>query len=158
MSLPDKDAGFILVKAALKKACLDILNKKLNSLNQSLQEINESSNQESKSSAGDKHETTKALMHIEQEKLGKQIELIRTQIEEVEKIQTEKRQMTISNGSVIQTDQATFYIAAAIGKTELDGKDYFIISIHSPIAQAMIKSDLKKFDLNGKLYVIKELL
>lgn len=145
-------------KSALKALCLQLLQQKLADLKQSMQEVSDASNQESKSSAGDKHETTKAMMQIEQEKIGKQIELIRTQIAEVERIQTEVKQTTVANGSLILTDQGNFYVAAALGKIKLKEEEYIIISLHSPIGNAILKSDQKSFDLNGRKYQIKRIV
>ena len=60
-------------KQKLLQACSDHLKEKINSLNSIINEVYESSNSESKSSAGDKHETTKAMMQLELEKLGTQL-------------------------------------------------------------------------------------
>jgi len=158
MSFSKKDEEFSLQKSAIKTLCLQLLHQKLDSLNQSMKDVSDASNQDSKSSAGDKHETTKAMMQIEQEKIGKQIELIRTQIAEVERIQTELKQTTVANGSLILTDQGNFYVAAALGKIKLKEEEYIFISIHSPIGNAILKSDQKSFDLNGRKYQIKRIV
>lgn len=158
MPLKGEEQLFVEQKIALKNTCLHLLNEKLNNLNQSLLEVNEASNLESKSSAGDKHETAKSMMQIEQEKIGKQIDQIRTQIDEVQRIQTDKKQTTLANGALIMTDQGNFYVATALGKILCDQKEYFVISLLSPIANAILKSDQKKFELNGKEYVINSIV
>lgn len=158
MSFSKKDEVFSLQKSALKAYCLQLLHQKLADLNQSMMDVRDASNQESKSSAGDKHETTKAMMQIEQEKIGMQIELIRIQITEVERIQTELKQTTVANGSLILTDQGNFYIAAALGKIKLKKEEFIIISLHSPIGNAILKSNQKSFDLNGRKYQIKRIV
>ena len=62
-------------------------------------------------------------------------------------------------GSIVKTDSMTFFIANSIGKVDLDGNEYYIISMLSPIGQ-LIKSKTKghQFEFNGKKYVITEVL
>ena len=60
------------MKLKIHSHCLQILNQKIEELSNALNTATESANNETKSSAGDKHETARAMMQIEQEKLGKQ--------------------------------------------------------------------------------------
>jgi hypothetical protein len=53
-------------------------------------ELMESNKQEGKSSAGDKHETAAAQVHLELEKLGKQMQEHNRRIEEVERFNPSK--------------------------------------------------------------------
>ena len=73
-------------KQKIFAACLASLDEKINSLKTSLLELEEGSENDTKSSAGDKHETARAMMQIEQEKLGKQLNELLEQKNSVEKI------------------------------------------------------------------------
>ena len=73
------DKQVLELKSAILNECRRLMAEKLDKLLSSLNEVSESSNSDSKSSAGDKHETTKAMMQIEQEKLSKQIAEAKTQ-------------------------------------------------------------------------------
>jgi hypothetical protein len=62
-------------------------------------------------------------------------------------------------GSLVKTDSLTFFIAISIGKVEIESNDYYIVSMLSPIGQLMkTKSKGYEFELNGKTYLITEIL
>ncbi len=105
--------------------------------------MSESSNAESKSSAGDKHETSKAMMQLEIEKLGTQLKEAELQLEEFEKINFTKNFQSIEQGSLVETNKGYFLIASSIGKIEVDGKTVFVISNKSPLALKLIGSKQK---------------
>ena len=73
-------------KQKLIQRCSNYLKDKINSLNAIINEVSEASNSENKSSAGDKHETSKAMMQLEIEKLGTQLKEAELQLLEFEKI------------------------------------------------------------------------
>ncbi|HRD37690.1 MAG TPA: 3-oxoacyl-ACP synthase, partial [Bacteroidia bacterium] len=61
------------LKERLFLHCESLMAEKVQSLKVALSQITESANNETKSSAGDKHETARAMMQLEQEKLSRQI-------------------------------------------------------------------------------------
>ena len=62
-----------MLKKSLFQHCLDHLNKNLVLYEKRKLEILAALESESKSSAGDKHETGRAMVQLEREKLGEQI-------------------------------------------------------------------------------------
>lgn len=60
-------------KTELREACLNVLKKKIKVLQAAIDEAQSASNQETKSTAGDKHDTAKAHAQNETERLGKQM-------------------------------------------------------------------------------------
>jgi transcription elongation GreA/GreB family factor len=130
-------------KQQLIQACRDHFNSKISSLNIIINEVKESSNAESKSSAGDKHETSKAMMQLEIEKLGTQLKEAEEQLKEFEKINFSKASQIVEQGSLIETDKGYFFMAGSVGKLTVDDQTVFVISNRSPIA-------LKLMGLNEK--------
>ena len=130
-------------KQQLIQACRDYLKDKINSLNTIIKEVTESSNSESKSSAGDKHETSKAMMQLEIEKLGTQLKEAEEQSADFEKINFNKPFQTIEQGSLVETNKGYFLIASSIGKIAVDDKMVFVISNKSPLALKLIGSKQK---------------
>lgn len=63
-------------KAAVQQHFLDLLDEKISVIRQKLDELQESLKNETKSTAGDKHETARAFVHIEQENTGRQLEVL----------------------------------------------------------------------------------
>jgi hypothetical protein len=130
-------------KQQLIQACSDYLKDKINSLNTIINEVSESSNSESKSSAGDKHETSKAMMQLEIEKLGTQLKEAEGQLAEFEKINFNKNFQSIEQGCLVETNKGHFLIAGSIGKITVDDQIVFVISSKSPLALKLIGSKQK---------------
>jgi len=135
--------------------CKSHLENKILSLNTIIKEVSESSNSESKSSAGDKHETSKAMMQLEIEKLGTQLKEAELQLNEFEKINFSKTIQAIEQGSLVETNKGYFLIASSIGKIIVDGKTIFVISSKSPLAVAFLGQQQKNnVSFNGVQYLI----
>jgi hypothetical protein len=130
-------------KQKLIQACSDYLKDKIQSLNTIIKEVSESSNAESKSSAGDKHETSKAMMQLEIEKLGTQLKEVELQLAEFEKINFNKNFQSIEQGALVETNKGYFLIAGSIGKVAVDDKTVFVISSKSPLALKLMGSNQK---------------
>ncbi len=137
------------IKQKLIITCQLHYNEKINSLRLMLHDVTEAGNNETKSTAGDKHETGRAMMQLEQEKLGKQLYELEQQFQEFDKIDFSFTSTTISLGSLVETTKGLFLIATSIGKIELSGKTVFVISNKSPLASALIgksKNDVIHFN------------
>jgi len=146
------------LKEKILLACKKILDDKIASLLFSLNEVTEASNSESKSSVGDKHETTKAMMQIEQENLGKQLHELKMQRAELEKIRLDTSTEKITAGSLIETDKGLFFIATAIGKIKVNGKEVFVISAQSPLGKKFISLTGNSFEMNAQNYSVKSVI
>jgi hypothetical protein len=143
-------------KQKLIQACNDYLKEKITSLNVIINEVYESSNSESKSSAGDKHETTKAMMQLELEKLGTQLKEAEGQLAEFEKINFTKQFQTIEQGCLLETNKGYFLIASSIGKITVDDQIVFVISNKSPLATVFSGKQLNDIvAFNDVEYIIK---
>ena len=153
--IPKKSSSLTVQKQQLIQACSDYLKNKINSLNTIINEVKESSNSESKSSAGDKHETSKAMMQLEIEKLGTQLKESELQLAEFEKINFNKKFQTIEQGSLVETNKGFFLIAGSIGKITVDDKMVFVISNRSPLAVVFADKQQKdSLSFNGMEYTI----
>jgi len=93
---------------------------------------------EIKNSAGDKHETSRAMIHLELEKLGKQIYEIELNDEKLNTIKVFKTSTSVSLGSVIFTNKANYYIAIAADSCQVNSKVFYCISPQSPIGKLLI--------------------
>jgi transcription elongation GreA/GreB family factor len=106
---------------------------------------------DAKSSAGDKHETSRAMMQIEQEKAAKQLNEALEMKQMLEKINTYTQSKSVGVGSFIKTNIGYFYIAVPIGKLNIFNQDVFVISAKSPLGAKLIglKSH-DSIDINAK--------
>ena len=151
------DLAICLLKQESIIACEEIFSQKIQALTNILLDLNTSTNNESKSSAGDKHETSRAMMQIEQEKISKQLLELKNQYDAFHKIDFTKKNKTIGVGSFIQTDKGFFLIASSLGKIVLQKNFVFLISLQSPIGNAfkgLVKNETLTF--NGSKYHITD--
>ncbi len=146
------------MKEKVYKHCLAILNQKAVELDQALKSVTEAANNETKSTAGDKHETSRAMMQIEQEKLGKQLKEIRDQKAELEKIDISKPSAKIAKGTLVHSDKGLLFLSIGLGKIIADGETVFAISPQSPLGKLLIgKKEKDVVEMNAVKYTIQKL-
>jgi hypothetical protein len=102
-----------------------------------MQELVTHAANDSKSSAGDKHETGRAMMQQAQEQLGKQLQEAEMKRASLARIQTLPTTEAIGEGSLVMTNENTLLLAAPLGKIQFEEKEVFVISMQSPLAQAL---------------------
>lgn len=140
-------------KLSILTACKQVIQYKITLLNDAISELNDGG--EGKSSAGDKHETTKAMAHIEQEKLSKQLLEWMNQNELIQKIDSTKENQTVGLGTLIETNRGQFFLACNLGKLTIDDQDVIIISLRSPLGEQFLKyNEGDQFDFNNVKYLI----
>ncbi len=95
-------------------------------------------NEEGKSSAGDKYETTRAMMQIERDNAAKQLDEALKLSQIIGQIDIHKSNDSISVGSLIITSKANYFIAISIGLIEVENIKSIVISPVSPIGQLFL--------------------
>lgn len=93
---------------------------------------------DSKSTAGDKHETGRAMMQLEQAQLGKQLHEAEVKRATMASLDFQTEHTAIREGSFIQTSTDKLLIAAPIGKIEMEGESIFIITTASPLGKILM--------------------
>lgn len=126
------------IKQQLYNQCLKFIDNRLIIVKNTIQEIQESLTTETKSSAGDKHETGRAMLQLEREKAGNQLAEIIKVKEHLSKIDIEKTNTIVGLGSLIYTSQTNYFIAISAGQLQIDGKPFFAISPNTPIGKLLI--------------------
>jgi hypothetical protein len=147
------------LKSYLHAQCLAYIEQRIDTANKAIEEAQSAANDETKSSAGDKYETGRAMMQLEIEKNSVQLNESLKQKRALQEINPGITSDTIQRGSIVFTDQNNFYIAIGAGQFEFENKVYVTISQASPIGAKMIglkKAD--KFVLNTRTYLIENVL
>lgn len=134
-----------VLKKALFNHCRSLLEKKMGVLEQQKENLQKDLTSEAKSSAGDKHETGRAMIQLEREKLGNQIREIELNYQKLKTIKDFKSSNRISLGSLIFTDKANYYIAIAADSCEINSKVFHCISSQSPIGKLLIGKKINDF-------------
>ena len=135
--------------------CKELLNEKIKHIKQTLQDLSTSAANETKSTAGDKHETALAMLQLEQENNRKQLsDLIQQQVL-FEQINPLNISHFILKGSLVTTDQGYFFISIALGKIQYKEKTIFAISPLAPLGQKLMSHHPgDSIELNGRTYFI----
>lgn len=123
-------------KTELKEACLNVLKKKIQVLQAAIDEAQSASNQETKSTAGDKHDTAKAHAQNETERLGMQMNQMLQMLESCKRLSVEPHSK-IQVGSLVKTNLGNFYLSVALGKMQLNEYEFFAISLNAPVGQML---------------------
>lgn len=129
---------FQQIKQQLQKACLLFVRNRLETVTIAIESNKKDLFSETKSSAGDKHETGRAMLQLEMEKAGQQLAAINEMKTILGKIYIEKTSENGCLGSLIITNKANYYLAISAGKLTIDFVDYFVVSINSPIGQQLL--------------------
>ena len=128
----------MLSKEKVYTVCRQIVNDKISFLKQTILELKEGGENDAKSSAGDKHETARAMLQGEQEKLSHQLSEVLLQKLVFEKINPAIQTQRIAIGSLIKTDKGYLFIAAALGKINVDNTDVITLSPQSPLGEKLM--------------------
>jgi len=147
------------LKTALLNHCIEVVEKRFSQIKQTIAGIEESLVEESKSSAGDKHETGRAMLQIDRENAGKQLLEIEKLQQLVRKIDINSKSDYVRLGSLVYTNQATYFIGISIGAVTVGKTNYMCVALNSPIGQLL--SGKKKGDMfmfNEKKYSIKSVV
>lgn len=154
---------FIFVVMTFKQKIYDhylqLVNDKIKMLEQVLADLKESGANETKSTAGDKHETALAMLQIEQANTRDQLEKITQQKAVMEKINPAVTTIAIVNGSVIKTNRGYFFMAIAAGKALVDGITVMAISPQSPLGMQLM--GMKTGDtvtVNNSHYIVESMV
>ncbi|MCB9346060.1 MAG: 3-oxoacyl-ACP synthase [Lewinellaceae bacterium] len=146
-------------KAKLYEHCLAQATQRIATARAALEAAQEAGNTETKSSAGDKYETGRAMMQQEQEK--NQVQLIKA-IElknQLAQLRPGQRSETAGPGSLVITNHGNFYLSEGLGKINLEGSIYFAVSLLSPIGQLLRgKRGGEAFFFQGKNYGVVDVV
>lgn len=125
------------MKQEIHQRCLEKLEANIQQLEKAIADIQDAANQETKSSAGDKYETGRAMMQQEKDKLNARLATNQNQLSKLRQLKPAQRKEQAENGSLVQTNEGLFYFAAAIGKLQVGTHKCFVISLDSPLAKAL---------------------
>lgn len=126
------------IKNLLYEKCMDYTHDRIARAKAAMQSAQDATNEESRSSAGDKYNTERAMMQIERDNSAKQLAEAQLLSKAMGQIKISARSSVADLGSLVETSQGNYFIAISIGKIVLDGYTAFAISAASPIGQLLM--------------------
>jgi hypothetical protein len=138
------------IKEHLTDQCRAQLQARIATLQRSVETIQAARNNETKSSAGDKYETGRAMMQMEEDKVMAQLDQAQFQLQQLRQIPAYSG-TTISSGSLVRTQKGCYFLSVSMGKAIVDGTVFYCISTQAPLAQQMLgKSKGDRIAFNGQ--------
>jgi len=126
------------LKQELYKKCEDFVNNRLQTIEEVISSNKKALQSETKSSAGDKHETGRAMLQLEMEKAGQQLSVVVQMKETLSKIDISKTSSIAHLGSIIKTTKNNYFLSVSAGKLRVNNEVFFAISTHSPIGKLLL--------------------
>ena len=139
-------------KAELYQHCCDYVQELINQAQSGLKNSQKAANMEEKSSAGDKFETNRAMMHLQMEGFIKRLD----HAQELEKTLlslTITPRYKVGLGALIETDRGWYFIGVSAPKIKINQQYVTCLSTEAPVFKALQgkqADDWVEFNLNGE--------
>lgn len=127
-----------MTKPHLLAHCIELVDASIADIKKQMSELVSEAQNDSKSTAGDKHETARAMMQLAQEQLGKQLLEAEFKRNTLTRLDAHANRAQVAEGSIVKTSDNTLVIAAPLGKIHFEGKDVFVISAQSPLGKLLM--------------------
>ncbi|MEW7289725.1 3-oxoacyl-ACP synthase [Aquimarina sp. 2304DJ70-9] len=144
-------------KQELLNQCKSYVNQRLQRIQDTISDIQESLTSETKSTAGDKHETGRAMLQLEREKAGQQLAEVQKLQEILAKIDISSCSEHVRLGSLVATSRGNYFLSISAGKILVKNEWYYAIATNSPIGKLMLGKTIgSEFSFNGgKIKIVK---
>ena len=144
----------------MKSELLEIIHQKISEKIQKLEQLiaeTRASNNDTKSSMGDKYETSREMLQQEINHLQIQLnEHLKSQ--KILKNINPNPHKIVTLGSLVETEKGKFFIAVSLGEILFNQEKVFVISAESPLAKAMNgKKTGESFVVNNLSQIIKNI-
>ena len=149
----------LVIKDELRRFCESFAQERICRIKNTINDLNDSLNSETKSSAGDKHETGRAMIQLEREKLGHQLYEAEKVRQVLAGICTPDYATKVGQGSLVITSDSAYYIAISAGAFKKGSSQIYCVSAASPIGKILLgKSEGQCFYFNQKNSCIEKIL
>ncbi|MEL7533666.1 MAG: hypothetical protein AAFN10_20300, partial [Bacteroidota bacterium] len=125
------------LKEQIHTQCLALLDQRIARLQRSIADAQKAASEDTKSSAGDKFETSREMLKQEINKHNQQLSMAIKMRQQFGQIDPQQQLDKISFGSLAETNEGWYYFSASLGKVQWEEESSFALSMVSPIAKAM---------------------
>ncbi|WMJ75550.1 3-oxoacyl-ACP synthase [Cytophagaceae bacterium ABcell3] len=146
---------YLAIKKQLHSKCKEQAQQRLDNIQKSVNAVQDAANLETRSTAGDKYDTSRSMMHLEQEKLAKQLSDAKASFQAIDQLDPNKTYDKVTHGSLAITTGGNLYFSVSIGKVDLEGETYFALSGAAPLANVLMGLKVGETGVfNGKKYKV----
>ncbi len=138
-------------KEKLFARCNQLVDERIALAKKLIAEAQQAANEDTKSSMGDKYETSREMMALEMRKANEQLQ----EGAKLNKVLTRLNPTTICQqveiGSLVSTSMGDFFVSISLGKIMLEQREVFALSAVAPLGkQLMGKEKGDKFEFNSR--------
>jgi transcription elongation GreA/GreB family factor len=128
----------MLNKTELKDHCISVIQDRIAGLITAMADAQHAANEETKSSAGDKYETARAMNQLEKDMLARQLTENKKELAAMMEVDISGDHETTRAGSLVSCGEMDFFLLGGLGKMVMDGVTVFVISPNAPLAQSLL--------------------
>jgi hypothetical protein len=125
------------IKTQLHALCATFVGQRIEAAQAAMLTAQESANSETKSSAGDKYETGRAMAQEERNRNAVQLQQALQLQGELARINPDLPCDAVRPGALVTTNLGRFFIGISAGKLTVEGQEYFGVSAAAPMAVAL---------------------
>lgn len=148
-----------MMREKLLAKCADYVEERVSRLQSSIKDLEHDLGNETKSSAGDKYETSREMINTEINKLQNQLQSFKKLKEVLAVIENRKASTTVQLGSIVKTSAANYFISIPVGEIKVEEEKFYAIGLNSPIGKLLLgKQEGEQFIFQQKEFSIKKIL
>ena len=142
----------MFIKEELKQICLNRIQTKIDETDSRISSLQKDLGSETKSSAGDKHETGRAMIHLEIEKESQKLQNFSQMKATCLRIKSDEVNSLVALGSIVSTPNMNYFMNVSLGLIETTSKEkFYAISSSSPIGQLLLgRKEGDSIHINGR--------
>jgi hypothetical protein len=138
--------------------CLTLLEKREKEIKAEIGNLREGIANDSKSSMGDKYETSREMSQQEINRLEQQLGNNGQQLFQLKSLNLSTSTKSVGLGSLVKTNIGNFFISIGLGEIVVEQHPVFLISAVSPLGKLIIgKNEGDQFEMNKKEIKILQL-
>ena len=129
------------IKQKLYEYCINTVEEQITLATAAMEAAQHAANSETKSSAGDKYETGRAMAHLDKDRHARQLSMALQTRQQLQQLNPNLIADTISVGSLVTTNAGRFFISVGLGSVIINDTEYTLISVDSPLGQALLDKE-----------------
>ncbi|HEX8041397.1 MAG TPA: 3-oxoacyl-ACP synthase [Chryseosolibacter sp.] len=147
------------IKKELYNYCVEYIQTRISNSMRAIESAREAPEAETKSSAGDKYETGRAMMQLQIEQHAIQLSGSMKLKQALAQISISDKSTSVQPGSVVVTEKEIVFIAISIGNVTLRNQRFVIVSPGSPLgASLMGRKAGDTFTFMDRRGIVKEVI
>jgi len=140
-----------MLKEKIIEELSNLLECKISEVEEELNLLTKDKNEITKSSAGDKFETSRATIQSEFDKVSINLIKLKDQLRKIKLISFTSKPQKIGYGTLVKTSNSIYMVSIGYGKLTLGSKDIYMISPLSPIGRKLIdRQEGESISFNSK--------